>query len=71
MKPDTWNPDMMLLTNKIIKTLMTKDISPNVRILIGKVKILRRNPTVALATAISNPAIIAEKKPSTLAPGTI
>jgi len=63
--PETWNPDIMLLTNRTIKTLIIKDISPRVRMFKGKVKILKINPIVALAKPISNPAIIAEKNPST------
>lgn len=69
--PEVVNPSIKLSTNKIIKTVIIKDINPKVKKLIGKVKILKIKPMVAFANAIKTATRIAVKKPSTLTPGKI
>jgi hypothetical protein len=70
-KPAVLNPFNKLSTNKTIKTDMIKDINPKLKTLIGKVKILRIKPIVALIRANKTATKIAVKKPSTLTPGII
>lgn len=50
---------------------MIKDINPKVKMFIGKVKIRKINPIVALASANNTATKIAVKKPSTATPGII
>lgn len=50
---------IMLSTNKIISTVMIKDTRPSVRKLMGKVKMRKIVPIVALANEMSTAATIA------------
>lgn len=60
-KPSTVNPGTMWLVKSISKALITKRNKPNVRIVIGKVKIIkigfkktfRKESTIATAKAVT------------------
>ncbi len=67
--PEVLKPSISLSTSKTINTVMIKENSPNVRMVIGKASIRKSVPIVAFAKAIKTPAIIALKKPFTDTPG--
>jgi len=55
--------------NKIIRTVIKKEINPNVKIFKGRVKILKIKPIVPLTKPIISPATMAHPKLSTCAAG--
>lgn len=57
-KPETSKPGTNLPTNNTIKALITKVKRPSVKILIGKVKIIK----IGLITAFTNPKTTAANK---------
>lgn len=68
-KPSVLNVSIRLSTNKTISTVIMKETRPSVRKLIGKVKMRRMVPIVALARAIKSPARMALQKFVTSTPG--
>ena len=68
-KPEVLKLVIILSTNRIINTVMIKENRPRVMMLKGKVRILKINPIVALAKAISTAARIALPNPLTSTPG--
>lgn len=67
--PSASKPSIIFDTSRIINTEIIKETRPNVRKLMGKVRIRKINPTVAFAKEIRNAAMIASHRPSTCIPG--
>ncbi len=59
--PSTLKPVSRWETSKTMQTVITKEIKPNVKILIGKVRIRSKKPMVAFTTANKTPVNTAVK----------
>ena len=70
VKPSTLNPGTILSTNKIKAALITKVKRPRVRMLIGKVRMMRIGLMMALMMPSTKATKRAVVKLSTLKPGT-
>lgn len=68
-KPSISNPFTIVLTNQIIKALITKLKSPSVMMLIGNVKIVTIGLIIAFTNPRMNTVISAAYKPETVIPG--
>jgi hypothetical protein len=67
--PSRWKPGTIRATKSTIRILINRENKPRVRIVSGRVRILRRIQIVLLTTASTTATIIAVRYPSTEAPG--
>ena len=65
----TWKPSIKLAANNIIIALMTKRKSPNVRMVMGKVKMTKMGFTKKLSKLSTTATIMAVNMESTPTPG--
>src|SRR5581483_1078027 len=68
-KPCTWKPRRWPETSSSIRALITNQKTPSVRIVSGKVMILRKSPSVAFTNLMTSAAISAVRNPLTSKPG--
>jgi len=69
INPPTWKPLTMLEASIIIRALITKVNKPNVKILIGKVKITSNGFIKIFKRPITSDKIKALQNPATTTPG--